>query len=171
MGKDKKTNDPTEENADNTNDSKMKDGEEILFECELCTTPFYPSHVPLPRPLQAAISSSKGKSQEPIENQSQSPQSLRDIKFLCPKCLRSRRPRLETILSLLVALNKLSVRIPEGEALQCLTERAMAWRDRAQKALDANDVAIALKKLSEQNKNESSAANNSKSNKKGKSSK
>ena len=112
--KDKKAKDPTEENADNTNDSKMKDGEEILFECELCTTPFYPSHVPLPRPLQAAISSSKGKSQEPIENQSQSPQSLRDIKFLCPKCLRSRRPRLETILSLLVALNKLSVRLPEG---------------------------------------------------------
>ena len=67
--------------------------------------------------------------------QNQAPQSLRDIKFLCPKCLRSRRPRLETILSLLVALNKLTVRLPEGEALQCLTERAMAWRDRAQKAL------------------------------------
>lgn len=169
--KDKKAKDPTEENADNTNDSKMKDGEEILFECELCTTPFYPSHVPLPRPLQAAISSSKGKSQEPIENQSQSPQSLRDIKFLCPKCLRSRRPRLETILSLLVALNKLSVRLPEGEALQCLTERAMAWRDRAQKALNEKDVADALKTLSEQNKYDSStaASNNKPNHKKGKS--
>ena len=143
--------------------------EEILFECELCTTPFYPSHVPLPRPLQAAIS--KGKSQEPIENQSQSPQSLRDIKFLCPKCLRSRRPRLETILSLLVALNKLSVRLPEGEALQCLTERAMAWRDRAQKALNEKDVADALKTLSEQNKYDSStaASNNKPNHKKGKS--
>merc|ERR1711997_1104626 len=171
MGKDKKAKDPTEEDADETNDSKMKDGEEILFECELCTTPFYPSHVPLPRPLQAAISSSKGKSQEPIENQSQSPQSLRDIKFLCPKCLRSRRPRLETILSLLVALNKLSVRLPEGEALQCLTERAMAWRDRAQKALNEKDVADALKTLSEQNKYDSStaASNNKPNHKKGKS--
>ena len=49
------------------------------------------------------------------------PTSLRDIKFLCPNCLRSRRPRLETILSLLVSLNKLTVRLPEGEALQCLT--------------------------------------------------
>ena len=84
--------------------------------------------------------------------QNQTPQSLRDIKFLCPKCLRSRRPRLETILSLLVALNKLTVRLPEGEALQCLTERAMAWRDRAQKALDDSDVSEALKKLSEHGK-------------------
>ena len=100
--------------------------------------------------------------------QNQAPQSLRDIKFLCPKCLRSRRPRLETILSLLVALNKLTVRLPEGEALQCLTERAMAWRDRAQKALNESDVSNALKKLSEQNKHDSTAANNSKSNKKGK---
>ena len=103
--------------------------------------------------------------------QNQAPQSLRDIKFLCPKCLRSRRPRLETILSLLVALNKLTVRLPEGEALQCLTERAMAWRDRAQKALDDSDVSEALKKLSEQNKQDSSPASASKSNKKGKSSK
>merc|ERR1712110_304282 len=132
----------------NTNDSKMKDGEEILFECALCTTPFYPSHVPLPRPLQAAISSSKGKSQEPIENQSQSPQSLRDIKFLCPKCLRSRRPRLETILSLLVSLQKLTVRLPEGEALQCLTERAMAWQDKARTLLARPELTAALGKLS-----------------------
>ena len=36
--------------------------------------------------------------------------------------------RLETILSLLVSLQKLTVRLPEGEALQCLTERAMAWQ-------------------------------------------
>lgn len=58
-------------------------------------------------------------------------QAARDLKFLCPLCLRSRRPRLETILSLLVSLQKLPVRLPEGEALQCLTERAMAWQDRA----------------------------------------
>ena len=125
--------------------------------------------------------SSKGKFQDASQqqqnsseshSQQQPPQSLRDIKFLCPKCLRSRRPRLETILSLLVALNKLTVRLPEGEALQCLTERAMAWRDRAQKALDESDVAEALKKLSEQNKHDStSAANNAKQNKKGKSNK
>lgn len=39
-----------------------------------------------------------------------------DTKFLCPLCMRSRRPRLETILALLVALQRLPVRLPEGEA-------------------------------------------------------
>uniref|UniRef100_A0AAQ4RJQ6 [histone H3]-trimethyl-L-lysine(4) demethylase n=1 Tax=Gasterosteus aculeatus aculeatus TaxID=481459 RepID=A0AAQ4RJQ6_GASAC len=52
----------------------------------------------------------------------------KDSKFLCPLCQRSRRPRLETILSLLVSLQKLPLRLPEGEALQCLTERAMSWQ-------------------------------------------
>lgn len=55
-------------------------------------------------------------------------QMAKDSKFLCPLCLRSRRPRLETILSLLVSLQKLPVRLPEGEALQCLTERGMSWQ-------------------------------------------
>ena len=72
------------------------------------------------------------------------PGSLREIKFLCPACLRSRRPRLETILSLLVSLQKLTVRLPEGEALQCLTERAMAWQDRARTLLTAPELAAGL---------------------------
>merc|ERR1712029_1326664 len=76
------------------------------------------------------------------------PASLRDIKFLCPACLRSRRPRLETILSLLVSLQKLTVRLPEGEALQCLTERAMAWQDKARTVLARQEVSDALDKLS-----------------------
>ena len=75
-------------------------------------------------------------------------QATKDMKFLCPLCLRSRRPRLETILSLLVSLQKLPVRLPEGEALQCLTERAMAWQDRSRQALTASEVASALAKLS-----------------------
>lgn len=75
-------------------------------------------------------------------------QAARDLKFLCPLCLRSRRPRLETILSLLVSLQKLPVRLPEGEALQCLTERAMAWQDRARQALATDELAAALAKLS-----------------------
>ncbi len=76
------------------------------------------------------------------------PSSLREIKFLCPSCLRSRRPRLETILSLLVSLQKVPARLPEGDALQCLTESAMAWQARAKKVLKAAEVAAALEKLS-----------------------
>lgn len=52
----------------------------------------------------------------------------KEVKFLCPCCLRSRRPRLETILSLLVTMHKVPVRLPEGDALKCLTERAMNWQ-------------------------------------------
>ncbi|XP_056665925.1 lysine-specific demethylase 5C-like [Monodelphis domestica] len=72
-----------------------------------------------------------------------------DTKFLCPLCMRSRRPRLETILALLVALQKLPVRLPEGEALQCLTERAIGWQGRARQALASQDVTVLLARLSE----------------------
>uniref|UniRef100_A0A672JIG8 [histone H3]-trimethyl-L-lysine(4) demethylase n=1 Tax=Salarias fasciatus TaxID=181472 RepID=A0A672JIG8_SALFA len=67
-----------------------------------------------------------------------------DSRFLCPRCQRSRRPRLETILALLVALQKLPVRLPEGEALQCLTERAITWQGRAKEALETAEVQQAL---------------------------
>ncbi|XP_068780214.1 lysine-specific demethylase 5C [Struthio camelus] len=70
-----------------------------------------------------------------------------DAKFLCPLCQRSRRPRLETILALLVALQKLPVRLPEGEALQCLTERAITWQDRARQLLASPEVAGPLERL------------------------
>ena len=53
---------------------------------------------------------------------------MKEGRYLCGYCCRSRRPRLEIILSLLVSLQKLPVRLPEGEALQCLTERAMNWQ-------------------------------------------
>ncbi|XP_074134077.1 lysine-specific demethylase 5C isoform X2 [Sminthopsis crassicaudata] len=72
-----------------------------------------------------------------------------DTKFLCPLCMRSRRPRLETILALLVALQKLPVRLPEGEALQCLTERAIGWQGRARRALASRDVSALLARLAE----------------------
>ena len=70
-----------------------------------------------------------------------------DTKFLCPLCLRSRHPRLETILALLVALQKLPVRLPEGEALQCLTERAIGWQGRARQALASKEVTHLLEQL------------------------
>lgn len=72
-----------------------------------------------------------------------------DTKFLCPLCMRSRRPRLETILALLVALQRLPVRLPEGEALQCLTERAISWQGRARQALASEDVSALLGRLTE----------------------
>nr|XP_057906576.1 lysine-specific demethylase 5C isoform X1 [Doryrhamphus excisus] len=72
-----------------------------------------------------------------------------DSRFLCPRCQRSRRPRLETILALLVALQRLPVRLPEGEALQCLTERAITWQGRAKEALEIPELRQALQTLQE----------------------
>lgn len=88
----------------------------FMLQCELCKDWFHGACVPLP----------KTGSQKKLGVGWQS--NSKDSKFLCPLCQRSRRPRLETILSLLVSLQKLPVRLPEGEALQCLTERAMSWQ-------------------------------------------
>ena len=69
---------------------------------------------------------------------------MRNIKILCSDCVKSRRPCLETILGLLVGLQKLTVRLPEVEALQCLAERAMAWQDKARMMLARQELASAL---------------------------
>ncbi len=104
----------------------------FMLQCELCRDWFHGACVPLP----------KAASQKKLLSGS------KECKFLCPLCQRSRRPRLETILSLLVSLQKLPVRLPEGEALQCLTEKAMGWQDRARQALATDELSSALAKLS-----------------------
>ncbi|KAK6176380.1 hypothetical protein SNE40_014678 [Patella caerulea] len=110
----------------------------MMLQCELCKDWFHGTCVPLPK-----SSNLKNKT-----SQAAVMQAAKDMKFLCPLCLRSRRPRLEAILSLLVSLQKLPVRLLEGEALQCLTERAMAWQDRARQSLTTTELASALAKLS-----------------------
>lgn len=74
----------------------------------------------------------------------------REPKYLCESCQRSKRPRLETILTLLVSLQKLPIRLPEGEALQCLTERAMNWQDRARQVLETTEAVNALALIQKQ---------------------
>uniref|UniRef100_A0A8C3LD17 Uncharacterized protein n=1 Tax=Chrysolophus pictus TaxID=9089 RepID=A0A8C3LD17_CHRPC len=103
-----------------------------MLQCQLCRDWFHGFCVAWPR----------------LANQKPSPAWWEwEAKFLCPLCQRSRRPRLETILALLVALQKLPVRLPEGEALQCLTERAITWQDRARALLASPEVAAAMERL------------------------
>lgn len=102
----------------------------FMLECALCHDWFHGS----------CVSFKKGISKDK--------NLLSELKFLCPVCLRSRRPKLETVVALLVSLQKLSVRLPEGEALQCLTERAMSWQDRARQILSTDEMIAASAKLS-----------------------
>ncbi|XP_076819433.1 lysine-specific demethylase 5A-like isoform X2 [Clavelina lepadiformis] len=101
----------------------------LMLQCEVCHDWFHTTCVPLPK-----LSNAKSKVEQVFE-----------LKFLCPMCRRSRRPHLSTILSLLLQLQKLPVRIKEGEALQCLTERAMSWQDRARQTLSSKDYQDLLK--------------------------
>uniref|UniRef100_A0A8B9R832 [histone H3]-trimethyl-L-lysine(4) demethylase n=1 Tax=Astyanax mexicanus TaxID=7994 RepID=A0A8B9R832_ASTMX len=109
----------------------------LLHRCHLCRDWFHGGCVPFPTVL--------GPTEAPLA----SPLCWWDwdTRFLCPRCQRSRRPRLETILALLVALQRLPVRLPEGEALQCLTERAITWQGRAKEALETPEVQKALQRL------------------------
>ncbi|XP_069947647.1 lysine-specific demethylase 5A isoform X2 [Cherax quadricarinatus] len=99
-----------------------------MLTCSLCLDLFHSACVPSSHRTKVKLSS--------------------EGRFLCPSCERSRRPRLETILALLVALQKLPLRLPEAEALQCLTERAMSWQDRTRQLMKTEELTAALGKLS-----------------------
>lgn len=115
-----------------------------MLRCELCKDWFHTLCVPVPK---SVVRQTK---QNPLSSGHQAhlqgPQ-VKETKFLCPLCMRSRRPKLETILSLLVSLQKLPVRLPEGESLQCLTERAMNWQDKAKQVLATEEVTSAFAQL------------------------
>ncbi|XP_071817474.1 lysine-specific demethylase 5A-like isoform X3 [Apostichopus japonicus] len=115
-----------------------------MLRCELCKDWFHTLCVPVPK---SVVRQTK---QNPLSAQGQGalqgPQ-VKETKFMCPLCMRSRRPKLETILSLLVSLQKLPVRLPEGESLQCLTERAMSWQDKAKQILATEEVTGAFAQL------------------------
>lgn len=114
----------------------------VMYHCQLCLDWFHGSCVPAPKHQFNSRKTATVDSEEASQAQWD--------KYLCPLCQRTKRPKLETILALLVALQKIPLRVPEGEALQCVTERAMGWQDRVKQALARKDVALALAKLSVQ---------------------
>jgi histone demethylase JARID1 len=70
----------------------------------------------------------------------------KDSRFLCALCLRTRRPRLDAIVSLLISLQKVPVAISEGTALHCLAERAIQWQKRARQEIqNCNTILEAAK--------------------------
>lgn len=71
----------------------------------------------------------------PKSKLSQESDVSKDMRFICGACLRTRRPRLDAIVSLLISLQKVPVAISEGTALHCLAERAIAWQKRARELI------------------------------------
>uniref|UniRef100_A0A8C5A2N5 [histone H3]-trimethyl-L-lysine(4) demethylase n=1 Tax=Gadus morhua TaxID=8049 RepID=A0A8C5A2N5_GADMO len=51
-----------------------------------------------------------------------------DQAWLCPLCQRSRKPPLDRVLPLLASLQRIRVRLPEGDALRFLIERTVRWQ-------------------------------------------
>ncbi|CAB1336535.1 unnamed protein product [Coregonus sp. 'balchen'] len=51
--------------------------------------------------------------------------------WLCPDCRRSEKPPLDKVLPLLASLQRIQVRLPEGDALHYLVERTVSWQHRA----------------------------------------
>ncbi|XP_037086816.1 lysine-specific demethylase 5A-like [Pollicipes pollicipes] len=117
-----------------------------MLQCELCRDYFHASCVPLAQRGSGKGRSGGGSDGTPPPPPPPTPPPA-DAHFLCPLCQRSRRPRLDTVLSLLVSHQKLAVRLAEGVALQCLTERAMRWQDRARQVLSSEEMVASLSSL------------------------
>ncbi|KAH0520054.1 Lysine-specific demethylase 5B [Microtus ochrogaster] len=89
-----------------------------MIQCELCRDAFHTSCVAVP-------------------NISQSPRI-----WLCPHCRRSEKPPLEKILPLLASLQRIRVRLPEGDALRYMIERTVNWQHRAQQLLSSGNLKL-----------------------------
>ncbi|XP_064450064.1 lysine-specific demethylase 5B isoform X3 [Mirounga angustirostris] len=87
-----------------------------MIQCELCRDAFHSSCVAVP-------------------SISQGPRI-----WLCPHCRRSEKPPLEKILPLLASLQRIRVRLPEGDALRYMIERTVNWQHRAQQLLSSGTL-------------------------------
>lgn len=91
-----------------------------MLQCELCNEWYHASCLHIP----------KGKRMPGKDLGKES-------RFLCSSCMRTRRPRLDAIVSLLISLQKVPVAISEGAALHCLAERAIAWQRKARQSISS----------------------------------
>ncbi|XP_072336827.1 lysine (K)-specific demethylase 5Ba isoform X3 [Scyliorhinus torazame] len=66
-----------------------------------------------------------------------------ELPWLCPLCLRSEKPSFEQMLPLLSTLQKIPVRLSEGEALNYVFERAMNWQHRTKQLLSRDELRLA----------------------------
>ncbi|XP_062855118.1 lysine-specific demethylase 5B-B [Trichomycterus rosablanca] len=60
--------------------------------------------------------------------------------WLCPSCRRSAKPALDRIVPLLASLQRIRVRLPEGDVLRYMIERTVNWQRRAREAMTSYDL-------------------------------
>lgn len=93
-----------------------------MLQCELCNEWYHASCLHLPKGKQSSVE--------------------KDSRFVCNLCVRTRRPRLDGLVSLLISLRKVPVVITEGLALQCLVERAIAWQKKARQFIVSGNAGL-----------------------------
>uniref|UniRef100_A0AAY4EXQ5 [histone H3]-trimethyl-L-lysine(4) demethylase n=1 Tax=Denticeps clupeoides TaxID=299321 RepID=A0AAY4EXQ5_9TELE len=79
-----------------------------MLQCELCHDLYHSGCVPTPK------------------------DPLTGWPWLCSVCCRSEKPPLDKVLPLLAALQRIRVRLPEGDALRFVIERTVRWQNRVQ---------------------------------------
>jgi len=62
------------------------------------------------------------------------------LPFLCPLCLRTQRPSLNTLLNLLVSLKELTLWVPEADAIEYLGNRTMGWLEQVRSLMSTDEL-------------------------------
>ncbi|MCI4380721.1 hypothetical protein PGIGA_G00243430 [Pangasianodon gigas] len=64
--------------------------------------------------------------------------------WLCPLCRRSTKPALDRILPLMASLQRIRVRLPEGDALRYMIERTVDWQRRAREVMASYNLSTTV---------------------------
>ncbi|XP_039297351.1 lysine-specific demethylase lid-like [Nilaparvata lugens] len=113
---------------------KMKGVRGVMLECALCKDKYHCSCL--------NIGDDRPTRMTRVERA-----ELDEKKFICPPCHRTKRPTFDNLVKLEKSLKKIQLRIPEGEALRRLTERAMDWQGRAREMLNSPELLPVLRVL------------------------
>ncbi|XP_060788216.1 lysine-specific demethylase 5B-B isoform X2 [Neoarius graeffei] len=62
--------------------------------------------------------------------------------WLCPLCRRSAKPALDRIVPLMASLQRIRVRLPEGDALRYMIERTVDWQRRAREVMASYNLTM-----------------------------
>ncbi|XP_054168753.1 lysine-specific demethylase 5C-like isoform X2 [Oppia nitens] len=119
-----------------------KEEDEWMVECQLCFDWFHNKCIQNSQSLY--MRKKQQINQQILPNDWPQPQQH----MICDLCSRGKRPKVDSIVNLLCSLQKLPVRLLEGELLQCLAERAIKWQNKLQSVRNSHsDLDAAYKRI------------------------